>query len=1026
MNQVLTVQNGEADAVEYTYDLNGNLLSDGHATYTWTEDSRMATMTVGDTTWTYTYNALGDRDSASDGTDTFTFYYDGIGNLLAQFKNGEAYQLYIRGATGIEGYVDAEGALYTFTYDLGGNVTAVSSSNGKSATYTYDAFGNIIDQTGDIMDNALTWHGHFGTLLNPDGSYYVLARNYSAVDGRFISTDPSWFNDGANLYTYAYNDPINYLDLDGMKGDQTSLPTSHQEGTFLYNLTHLEEKFPALNEKLTNADLKSNLPTNTPRIGSGQAPGIFKAMENWVGKATPKGSGFGQYYSNGFKLAEKLYKDGTISTPNGTLWPPSYDHYYNTDKYIRDLHDRFTNTTDREEQLEIVQKAKMRKDFLDAKEEAEKAKTQGGTNVTSNNTQSASSHDPNDKLGTEGATELHFVQNGSRLEYTVLFENDPVNATAPARKVLVRDIMDNNLDINTFQLHSFTLAGHTYHLPEGRDSFNDNVVLDLGEAEITVAVAINLDYETRELIASFTAIDPETGFELQDLTKGVLLVNDESGRGEGNLNYSIQAVSDLPTNAQIHNTAEIFFDFNDPIETPTTLNTIDADEPSTANMTLSANNAGLITLTMSAEDVGAGVEGYNIRWSTDGEHFIDYGYTTYSQLQLPGQSGVTYYFQIQAVDAVGLTSEWSAVESIKIISGPTDLEGTSDGLSWKAVEGAESYIVEYSTDAFEHLVRIQVVGTSLDAFSLPQATYQWRVRAAESEDWEYGEEIVAPQSIVEPQLIQSNADGTQDAFFVNVQNTWNGNYHAEHVGVGEWTGTKQIVELAGKNAIADIYTGSDDASILLLTDDANGDALFLDDIFSAFPDEIEAQARIAKIDEIRAGSGDDIVDLTSQRFEYVGGGMTVHGGLGDDVIWANKGDNLLFGDAGNDQIVGASGNDVIVGGAGNDTMHGGGGEDIFAFGGDWGQDIVEQLATDKVTLWFKDGDIANWNDQTLTYIDGDKSVKVNGVSAANVNLVFGNDNGNQQARFDQLNAAGAFDEFTSEKIFEDKNKGMLA
>ena len=696
------------------------------------------------------------------------------------------------------------------------------------------------------------------------------------------------------------------------------------------------------------------------------------------------------------------------------------------DRYIQHCFDRYQQATTQSGKEEFIQQAYRRYYDLQDQRNANSSKPKGGTNATSANTQSASSYDPNDKLSTAGATELHFVQNGSRLEYTVLFENDPVNATAPARKVLVRDIMDNNLDINTFQLRSFTLAGHTYHLPEGRDSFNDNVVLDLGEAEITVAVAINLDYETRELIASFTAIDPETGFELQDLTKGVLLVNDESGRGEGNLNYSIQTVSDLPTNAQIHNTAEIFFDFNDPIETPTTLNTIDADEPGTASMTLSANNAGLITLTMSAEDVGAGVEGYNIRWSTDGEHFIDYGYTTYSQLQLPGQSGVTYYFQIQAVDAVGLTSEWSAVESIQIISGPTDLEGTSDGLSWKAVEGAESYIVEYSTDAFEHLVRIQVVGTSLDAFSLPQATYQWRVRAAESEDWEYGEEIVAPQSIVEPQLIQSNADGTQDAFFVNVQNTWNGNYQAEHVGVGEWTGTKQTVELAGKNAIADIYVGSDDASILLLTDDANGDALFLDDIFSAFPDEIEAQARIAKIDEIRAGSGDDIVDLTSQRFEYVGGGMTVHGGLGDDVIWANKGDNLLFGDAGNDQIVGASGNDVIVGGAGNDTMHGGGGEDIFAFGGDWGQDIVEQLATDKVTLWFKDGDIANWNDQTLTYIDGDKSVKVNGVSAANVNLIFGNDNGNQQARFDQLNAAGVFDEFTSEKIFEDKNKGMLA
>jgi Ca2+-binding RTX toxin-like protein len=484
---------------------------------------------------------------------------------------------------------------------------------------------------------------------------------------------------------------------------------------------------------------------------------------------------------------------------------------------------------------------------------------------------------------------------------------------------------------------------------------------------------------------------------------------------------------DLPTDAQIHNTAEIFFDFNDPIETPTTLNTIDADAPGAASLVLSAD-ASQITLVMSAEDIGAGVEGYNIRWSTDGEHFSDYGYTTYTQLQLPGRAGVTYYFQIQAVDAVGLTSEWSEIQSLTIIGTPTELEGDAMGLSWKAVEGAESYVVEYSTDAFEHFVRIQVIGTSLDSFSLPQASYQWRVRAAESDDWEYGEEIVAPEQVQTPQLVQSNEDGALDLFFAHKYDTWNGNYHATHMGtLNGWNGTDETSPLDGKNMITDVFHGSTDRNLLYLTDDANGDALFVDDIYSELPGTLEEQqARVARINEIRAGLGNDIIDLTSQRFDYVGNGMTVRGGLGDDVIWANTGNNWLFGDAGNDRIVGASGDDVIVGGAGNDSMHGGGGDDIFAFGGNWGQDTVEQLADGKVTLWFKDGDETKWNDQTLTYIDGDNSVKVSGVALENINLKFGDDNGNAIERNAELSAAGAFDDFTSEKIFEDRNKGMLA
>ena len=173
--------------------------------------------------------------------------------------------------------------------------------------------------------------------------------------------------------------------------------------------------------------------------------------------------------------------------------------------------------------------------------------------------------------------------------------------------------------------------------------------------------------------------------------------------------------------------------------------------------------------------------------------------------------------------------------------------------------------------------------------------------------------------------------------------------------------------------------------------------------------------------------------MTSQRFEYVGDGITIRGGDGDDVIWANKGSNFLFGDAGDDRIVGASGNDVIAGGIGKDRMHGGGGNDIFTFCDNWGEDTVEQSKGGSVTLWFASSDLAesiqsDWDAEFMTFTctDGTNSVTVKGVAVDNVTLKFGSGTTPEDAaRFAELSDLGAFDDFTSRKIFEE-SKGLFA
>lgn len=358
---------------------------------------------------------------------------------------------------------------------------------------------------------------------------------------------------------------------------------------------------------------------------------------------------------------------------------------------------------------------------------------------------------------------------------------------------------------------------------------------------------------------------------------------------------------------------------------------------------------------------------------------------------------------------------------------PTNLVGTKDRVSWDPT-GAEQYVVEYSTDDFDHTIRIVTQGTAVDLLELPAGTYQWRVRSEGSEEWAVGDAFVSDNDPAGAKVVQSNEDCSDDMFFAEQDGTWGMEglvSLAIHAGsVNDWSGTHEIVIADGKGRIRNLFFGSSDPNVLCLTDADNGDAVFVDDVYTDLPEEIaEHTSRLYKIREIRAGAGGDIVDMTSQRFEYVGDGLTIRGGDGDDVIWTTKGDSLLFGDDGNDRIVGASGADVIAGGIGNDSMHGGGGNDVFTFCDNWGADTVEQLESGTVTLWFASGDIENWNAETLTYTDGDNSVIVIGVAADQVSLQFGDDSSD---RFALLTEAGAFEAFTSRKIFEDTETGLLA
>ena len=413
---------------------------------------------------------------------------------------------------------------------------------------------------------------------------------------------------------------------------------------------------------------------------------------------------------------------------------------------------------------------------------------------------------------------------------------------------------------------------------------------------------------------------------------------------------------------------------------------------------------GVLTVDWSDSEDANGIAGYEYRYGTtpvlSGENFQ----TETSSAQVEDLDDGLWYFQVRATDAAGNVSGWSESFSYEVITPVQQLAGNANGVFWGGAADKE-YIVEYSTDGFQSAVTVMTSGSGVDTFGLANMSYDWRVTEVEDENWESGAPI-SSQTSQEGQTFQSDANGNTDLFFANADGVWGRGFVARHQGCGDWQGTREALRLDGKNKLADIFEGSSDANILVMTDDANGDALFVDDIYTALGE----QARFAQIDEIRAGAGDDIVDMTTQRYDYSGSAIQISGGDGNDTIWGGAEKNTLFGDAGNDRLVGASGSDVLAGGSGNDRMHGGGGDDIFTFGSAFGIDSVEQLADGSVTLWFAEGSEENWDADTLTYSDGTNSVTVTGCT--NVTLKFGSTA--------QLGVDGAFDSESTHKVFEEK------
>ena len=170
-------------------------------------------------------------------------------------------------------------------------------------------------------------------------------------------------------------------------------------------------------------------------------------------------------------------------------------------------------------------------------------------------------------------------------------------------------------------------------------------------------------------------------------------------------------------------------------------------------------------------------------------------------------------------------------------------------------------------------------------------------------------------------------NGGNDRFQYFADGSWSSGFVALNAGSPGNPGTSKTAPIAGKGRSFDVFEGGAGNDALIGT--SGNDAIFLDDLYSAFPNGIRVP-RIAGIERIEGGAGDDVIDLTSDVYAY--GNITLDGGDGNDVLWASSGNDILLGGAGNDDLFGGAGNDYLAGDGGNDTLNGDRGNDLLEGG----------------------------------------------------------------------------------------------
>ncbi|MGH7303818.1 MAG: RHS repeat-associated core domain-containing protein, partial [Candidatus Rokuibacteriota bacterium] len=200
-----------------TYDLNGNLTSDGTSGYTWDARNRLAGIT-GPITATYQYDATGRRTGKTINSLTTDFVHDGLNPVTESSAAGTGVLLTGLGVDDFLLRIGAGSTAMLLTDALGSVLATTDAAGGVQSELTYEPFGAT---EGSAPAPAYRFTGREQDDLTP--LYYYRARYYHPDLQRFVSEDPIEFAGGdINLYSYVLNQPTGRRDPSGMVVDPIS------------------------------------------------------------------------------------------------------------------------------------------------------------------------------------------------------------------------------------------------------------------------------------------------------------------------------------------------------------------------------------------------------------------------------------------------------------------------------------------------------------------------------------------------------------------------------------------------------------------------------------------------------------------------------------------------------------------------------------------------------------------------------------------------------------------------------------